>query len=41
MLSKVEDEKKFKIEIAFAGFISKKLAYDLFDKSGRYAIKTF
>jgi hypothetical protein len=41
MLTKVEDEKKFKIEIAFAGFTSKKLVFDLFDKNGRYAMKTF
>lgn len=41
MLTKVEDDKRFKIEIAFAGFTSKKLVFDLFDKNRRYAMKTF
>ena len=41
MLTKVGDDKKFKIEIAFGGFTSKKLTFDLFDKSGLYVMKTF
>lgn len=41
MLTKVGDDKKFKIEIAFGGFTSKKLTFDLFEKNGLYVMKTF
>ena len=41
ILTKVGDDKKFKIQIAFGGFTSKKLTFGLFDKNGLYTIKTF
>jgi hypothetical protein len=41
MLTKVGDDKKFKIEIGFGGFTSKKLTFNLFDKNGRYVMKSF
>ncbi len=41
MFTKVGDDKKFKIEISFGGFISKKLTFDLFEKNGLYVMKTF
>ena len=41
MLTKVGDDKKFKIEIAFEGFTSKKLSFNLYDNNGRYVLKTF
>jgi hypothetical protein len=41
MFTKVGDDKKFNIEIAFGGFTSKRLTFNLFNKNGLYAMKTF
>jgi hypothetical protein len=39
--SKVDDDKKFKMNVDFGAFTSKKLIYNLFDKNGKYAVKNF